>query len=156
MRHAKAQPFDYSITSDYLRSLTKSGIEDAKKVGKMFFENNLIPDLILASGAARTSETADLVAKECNYAGKILLRKDIFNAIIIPEILTILKQQPDSANFILFIGHNPLISETATKLIVENHYLSFGTANAVYIALNIDKWSEVELRKGNFKQIFMP
>ena len=57
-RHAKAE-YPLAGKDDYNRTLAPCGRRNADRMGRFIIENNLIPDLVIVSGAARTRETYD-------------------------------------------------------------------------------------------------
>jgi len=63
IRHAKAEPHAYD---DAARALTEKGELQSRAVGKFLVQNNLVPDLTLASPLTRARQTAELF---CSSAG---------------------------------------------------------------------------------------
>ena len=59
-RHAKAE-YPLAGKDDYNRTLAPRGRRNADRMGRFILENNLIPDLVMVSGAARTRETLSLI-----------------------------------------------------------------------------------------------
>ena len=55
VRHAHAV---HDGSADFNRTLTREGQEEAVAAGKMLKKNELIPDMIISSPAARTVQTA--------------------------------------------------------------------------------------------------
>ena len=63
LRHAKAVPAEPAL-DDHARELTVRGMHDAGAMGRYIRKNGFEPELLLASTAARTRQTADLVLRE--------------------------------------------------------------------------------------------
>lgn len=63
IRHAQAEDF---AMSDSARALTEKGIRQSRKVGEFLLENNLLPDVTIASNYVRARETAEYF---CEAAG---------------------------------------------------------------------------------------
>ena len=60
IRHAKAEP---SVgRDDYDRSLTDRGRADARRIAAALAARRMLPELLVHSGAARTKETAEILA----------------------------------------------------------------------------------------------
>jgi phosphohistidine phosphatase len=77
MRHAKSSWKDPDLP-DHDRPLNKRGKHDAPSMGKLLKDEDLIPDLIISSTAARAKKTAELVAKACKYKGEISLNQSLW------------------------------------------------------------------------------
>src|SRR5687767_5170630 len=69
LRHAKAAS-DLPV-ADHDRPLTARGERQAKDVGRWIKEQDMVPQLIVTSTAARAATTAELVADTCGYSGVI-------------------------------------------------------------------------------------
>jgi len=63
IRHAKAESF---ASSDSARALTEQGREQARKVGQFLEQQQLVPDLTLASPLVRARQTAEII---CDASG---------------------------------------------------------------------------------------
>ena len=62
IRHAKAEP---SVgRDDYERALTDRGRDDARRVAEVLRARDLLPDVLIHSGALRTKQTAEIFAAE--------------------------------------------------------------------------------------------
>jgi phosphohistidine phosphatase len=61
LRHAKSSWKEQDLP-DHDRPLNKRGKKDAPRMGKLLTDEDLIPDLIMSSTAARAKKTAELVA----------------------------------------------------------------------------------------------
>ena len=66
IRHTKKEEESLN-QNDYDLELSLEGIEQAKTVASNFAKKNPNIDLILASPAKRTSQTAEIFAQELNY-----------------------------------------------------------------------------------------
>src|SRR3954470_21387814 len=63
LRHAKAVPADPGL-DDFARELTVRGMHDAAAIARYLRKNDMAPELIWASAAARARQTAELVLRE--------------------------------------------------------------------------------------------
>ncbi len=62
IRHAKAEP---SVgRDDYERALTERGRDDARRVAEVLAARDMLPDILIHSGALRTKQTAEIFASE--------------------------------------------------------------------------------------------
>ncbi len=60
LRHAKSD-WHSNARSDFERPLNKRGKQDAPKMGRWLAQNGHLPDIIIASPSARTTETVELM-----------------------------------------------------------------------------------------------
>src|SRR6266511_5147806 len=79
LRHAKSS-WKHPELADHDRPLNKRGNRTAPLMGALLQDEDLIPDLILCSSAARTHNTALLVAKTCTYIGEIKSTRKLYLA----------------------------------------------------------------------------
>ncbi|HEV7607390.1 MAG TPA: histidine phosphatase family protein, partial [Steroidobacteraceae bacterium] len=74
IRHANAEQ-DADVR-DFERPLSRKGQSEALEMARRFQERSLVPDLIIASAATRTRETAETFAKVLGVAGRLLQADD--------------------------------------------------------------------------------
>ena len=74
IRHANAEQ-DADVR-DFERPLSRKGQSEALEMARRFQERGLVPDLILASAATRTRETAETFAKVLGVATRLLQADD--------------------------------------------------------------------------------
>src|SRR5256885_11301651 len=80
MRHADARWNDPAIT-DLERPLNRRGTAAAEVMARRLLDLELIPDLLLASPARRTHQTADIVARELSLpAGRVRREEALYLA----------------------------------------------------------------------------
>lgn len=153
LRHAKSS-WNEPGMQDHDRPLKKRGKKDAPKVGKYLKENDLVPDLILSSTARRAQDTAQAVADESGYSGKIDLHQDLYLSDT-ACYLDILRSLPDEPNRVLVVGHNPDLEELLTLLTDVTQHLK--TAALAHIDLPITSWQELnEATDGRLQAVWSP
>lgn len=142
MRHAQAAN---NAPTDFERPLTPRGVADADRVGEMLAQRYDGFDRIVASAARRTRSTAQAVASQCGYPRQAIdLRPEIYDAM--PGLLlSVLQAQPDSAQRVLLVAHNPGISYLASLLTQEP---GIALAPAEYVELDLDLTTWTELGSG--------
>jgi len=115
LRHGQAQTID-SCPEDFERELTRRGIIEAQEIAQRLVQRNLIPDLILVSPAERAWSTAEIVAAACELDAKqIQGARELYLAT--PEALwRVLSQRAGSLKHIMICGHNPGLSQIASRL----------------------------------------
>ena len=139
MRHAKSSWKDSKI-KDLQRPLTKRGEKNAAKMGEVLKEAGLCPQIILSSPAQRAKQTAESVAKKCEYKDPI----QYYDALYMAEPEDYLKKmvkQPDTVERMLVIGHNPGLE--GLMQILSSQVEALPTAAIATISLPIEHWAEL-------------
>ncbi len=115
LRHGEAQAPD-ACPEDFERALTRHGVNEARAIGEKILRRNLIPDLILVSPAERAWSTAEMVASVCELDAKQLqCARELYLAT--PETTwKLLARRDASLRHILICGHNPGLSQLASRL----------------------------------------
>lgn len=140
LRHAKSS-WNYPELSDHDRPLNNRGKRDAPLVGQLLADEDLVPELILSSSAARARSTAKLVADYCGYDDEIQLVRDLYHAG--PETFyEIISRVPDSKGRIMVVGHNPGIEELLEDL--TGSWERMPTAALAQVELLITSWHEID------------
>jgi phosphohistidine phosphatase len=111
-RHAEAVPV--SKFSDRERPLTADGRLAATRVGAFLALTRQKIDLVLVSDAARAQETWKLAQAEFGEAPEVRIEKDLYNAER-SDVMEGLRDLPDSARAAMIVGHNPAMSEFASR-----------------------------------------
>lgn len=115
LRHGEAQALD-SSPEDFERALTRRGSIEAQEIAARIVERGLIPDLVLVSPAERAWNTAEILAGICELDSKqVQCARELYLAT--PETTWRLLSRCDPAlNHILICGHNPGLSQVASRL----------------------------------------
>lgn len=105
LRHGKSEWPDG--VPDHSRPLKGRGRKNALRIGLWLIEQQLLPDYMLSSSAARALGTAE---KICDAIGRpySVIHEDarIYEASV-EQLLQVLHEVPESAQRVLLIGHNP-------------------------------------------------
>jgi phosphohistidine phosphatase len=155
LRHAKSSWKDPDLP-DHARPLNKRGQNDAPRMGKLLKDEDLIPDLIISSTAARAEKTAELVAKECKYKGEIVLNHSLYGAEL-ADYLKILKGLSDTNKIVLVVGHSPSVEEIVEVLTGSSDVI-MPTCSLAHISLTIQNWDELNKQKikGKLLNVWRP
>jgi phosphohistidine phosphatase len=106
MRHAKSD-WNTGASSDFERPLNKRGVKDAALMGAWLNENNLVPELIIASPALRAKQTTLSVAEQTGFPEtKIIWDKRIYAASL-SGLLEVITDYHHNTRSILLTGHCP-------------------------------------------------
>lgn len=145
IRHAKSDWRDES-KSDFDRSLNKRGRKAVSTMSKVLEAKKIMPDIIISSSAKRAKLTADGLAKELGYKGKIKYIDTLYLAE--PEtIIEQIKKVNDKYETLFVVGHNPETTELSNRLI-DTYIDNVPTLGIVAIELPITHWEELS-REGN-------
>jgi phosphohistidine phosphatase len=150
LRHGKATKYQDDI-SDYARTLNKQGTAQVNQVGYILKENGVRMDHILASSAARTTETAEIVNHYLNCKN-IQFEKNLYLA----DYHSILKSITDNGkgNSLLYVGHNNGISDFASYITGQPILLS--TSQLLEITFTFDNWKIISASTGTIKMNLKP
>lgn len=115
IRHAKSSWVN-PMQSDFDRPLNERGEHDAPIMGRRLKENNIHPDLIIASAAKRTRQTAKRIAKAVDYDKERIdlqeriyhCESDMYNKVI--------SDIDNNVHTAFVIGHNPGITSFVNSL----------------------------------------
>ncbi|HTM43589.1 MAG TPA: histidine phosphatase family protein [Polyangiaceae bacterium] len=137
MRHAQAAPGDV----DFQRPLTAWGRQQCADVSLRLKDAGLMPDHVLCSSAVRAQDSARIVAEHLGCRSKVRAERALYEASA-GNYLSALQQVPRAAQIVLFVAHNPSISDLLGWLEGTEHVLA--PAGYAVIKRAIDDWSELE------------
>ena len=154
VRHAKS--ISYGYDQDYDRILTERGEEDAQKISLELRKMNIHPDLIIASPAVRTSQTARIYAGTLGYPDKsILFKKKLYTGMTSDNFLAMLKELEDEKETIMVFGHNPTVYYYM-HFLIRNFTDDVPTCSTVGIDFDEDSWSKLRECQGEVAFRFIP
>jgi len=144
MRHGKSS-WQNDLLDDYDRPLKKRGKRDAPVMAQLLADNEIIPEMILSSSAARTRQTTQLVNDVLNLQEDSIRYFDNFYLADQKELIKELKKLSNSIDTVMIIGHNPTMEFFTANLTGEIH--RFPTAAIAHIDLAISTWAELKATK---------
>lgn len=112
MRHAKTEQL---AGSDRERRLTERGRADAQAAGRWLGDQDIAPDLVLTSPAARARETAELVVAQLASPPEVEVVEGLYAASA-EEALQVVAAVHEDRRSVLLVGHNPTMEELAHLL----------------------------------------
>jgi phosphohistidine phosphatase len=136
MRHAQAR-WKQTGLADRGRPLNKDGRRDARRMGDLLRQQDLIPEWIVCSAAMRARETAERVAEAAGYHGEILHIEQLYGAEP-SEYLAALRAVPAQVGRALLIGHNPGIEDLLELL--TGQWERLPTAAIVHLYVSVERW----------------
>ena len=148
LRHAKA--IVATGRDDHERPLVDRGRRDAARIGAFVREIDMIPDLLIDSGAVRTRQTAMIAAAA--WPGDVATRVEpkLYEAnwTTIQELARAL---PDKTQHVMLVAHNPGLADLASHLAgrgarseMQRMAAKFPTCALAVLEFDVDRWRDVE------------
>lgn len=144
MRHAKSS-WDNPALVDHDRPLNARGRRDAPRIGAWLRRQQLVPDYLTCSTAARAEQTAREVVGPSGCAAPLepVLRAELYHAS--PRAWrSVIRSLPAESRRPLLIGHNPGLEELLHELTGEA--VAMPTAAVAVLQLKVEKWSDFPRR----------
>jgi len=146
MRHAQAS--DERGISDFERSLTPSGVRDARHMSRWIKKELGDPELILSSDAIRAAMTAEIVSEELGLTHLLHFEHDLYEASI-RTLLSVVNQVDDTCKKLLVIAHNPSLSYLSDYL-SDKAFPGLQPASLVVIQFENVPWTNLAQQSGKF------
>lgn len=151
IRHAKSSWVDM-MQGDYERPLNERGENDAPLMGKRLKELGIKPDIIIASAAKRTRQTAKRIAKAMNFdKDKIVLQERIYHCES-SMLEKVISEIDDTVNTAFIIAHNPGITYFVNELSDLFRIDNMPTCGVIGARFEADKWMDFGNAK---KEVFL-
>lgn len=161
LRHAKSS-WDNPAAGDFDRPLNERGRQAAPRVGRFLAESGLTPDRVVCSPAQRTRETWEAVQGELGPPREASFDQTVYLGAP-GTLLEIAQGQPDDADTIMLIGHNPGIEALATWLAgqgdaaaLEALSFKYPTAGLAILDFEVDRWAEIDRAVGSLRAFVRP
>lgn len=113
LRHAKSS-WDDPALADHERPLASRGRRDGKRVAEHLRRQEIAPELVLCSSAARTRETLELVRPALGGA-TVVVEDELYGASS-DRLLERIRLVPDEVSSVMVIAHNPGLQDLALVL----------------------------------------
>jgi phosphohistidine phosphatase len=152
---------------DYDRPLSAGGVEAAGEIAAILRGADLLPDLVLCSGAKRARQTWEVVdaqftAEEADGL-TLELREDLYLASE-TRLLIALRKLPDAASAVLVIAHNPGLHRLARELAGPGSRAEalarlgrgFPAAGLAVLAIDAANWAELAPAGARLIEFFNP
>ena len=148
-RHAKAET-PSSQQDDFSRVLNTRGQRNADRMGRFIAENDLVPELVIVSSAARARETHEIAAHHWPDTPVIWL-DSIYEASA-TTIMAAIEAHGGDNGHVMVIGHNPgltvllmhMIDATATHA----NLAYFPTSCVAVIGFDAETINQIDLESG--------
>jgi len=118
LRHGKAERCKQG--SDFDRPISDPGKRGAQRMAIWIWRNDLVPDYVISSPAARALETARKACKAMGMGSQGIVEDQRIYEATTNELLQILGEIPQTARRVLLVGHNPGLKKLLSYLDGEN------------------------------------
>lgn len=109
LRHGKSD-WDVDV-DDFERPLKKRGKRAARRMGAWLRQQELVPDYILSSPAARALNTAEKLSKAMGLTAKHVNYDSRIYAAELGDLKAVLADCSKKAERVMLVGHNPGLEE---------------------------------------------
>ncbi len=139
MRHAKSSWKDPYL-KDRDRPLNEIGKKEIPVMSELFVEQELLPEVILSSSAARARQTVEMLVEASGFQGEVQYL-DSFYMAECQQYLDAIKALPNKLERVMIVGHNPGLE--GLLQILSGQLKSLPTAAIAYISLPIQSWRDL-------------
>lgn len=152
MRHAKSSWAEPG-RDDHSRPLNGRGRRGAEALGRWIRDNDLVPDEVLCSDAARTRETW----RRLDLPGEVTLDRALYHA---EGAALMARLQQATGDRVLMIAHNPGIAEFASRLTPDRpehpRFAQYPTGATTVLHFPISEWAALEWNTGRLASFVIP
>ncbi|MES2663504.1 MAG: histidine phosphatase family protein, partial [Pseudomonadota bacterium] len=145
--HAEAE--DGKNMRDIDRALTIKGQKAARLMGEKHVSPPIV-DSIYVSPARRTQETARILCVAFGFKTESLQLQPLIYSGSLQQQLALLQKVDETVKRLLWIGHNPNITELANQLSKKPIVSHMATAGIVELNFNVDSWLELDWNIADF------
>lgn len=142
VRHAHAK-VEASRVTDFERPLSRRGKAEAKATALSLVEEGLLPELLLASPARRTLQTAEILARELQIPERRVRHEEVLYLATPDALLKLIHATGPRIEHLLIIGHNPGVSALANALAPQARLGELATAAACTMDFDVRSWPAV-------------
>jgi phosphohistidine phosphatase len=150
LRHAHAEKHSHD-GSDFARRLDARGELEAAEMAERATADGWIPDLIVISPAARTTQTAAAFLNRLGLSPQQARFDETIYLADRPTLTDLVRQLPDSARHVMLVGHNPGFSKLLRWLTNDDRADELVPATIVTLETDLKPWDDVS--RGAFWEI---
>ena len=138
IRHGKTN----KMVNDLERELLPIGIERMQKMGAYLSANNCKADVFYSSYAKRAVQTAHIIAEAIQFPKEKIIATEKLYFTSQDEYFDIMMEQENNIDSILFVGHNPEITNVAQFFIPD--FISYMQTGACFcFDFDTDDWTKI-------------
>ncbi|MGH9379964.1 MAG: SixA phosphatase family protein [Thermoanaerobaculia bacterium] len=153
LRHAKSD-WDAAYDHDHDRPLARRGVRDARLIGRFLTAAGQAPDLAIHSTAIRATRTAELAAEAGGWSCPVHATGELYEADFM-ALLSVVHHADPAATRLLLVGHQPLWSIAAARLI-GGGAIRLPTAAVACIRFEVSDWRSVTEGSGELAWLITP
>ena len=122
-------------------------------MGRLLRDEQVLPDMILSSTAARALGTATLVAQASGHHGELRTLPELYLAEV-PVYLQVIRALDDRHARVMLVGHNPGLEELLATLTGADARMP--TAALAHVRFDLERWADVDAGRGALLRIWRP
>lgn len=156
LRHAEAAPAGPGL-DDHERVLTPRGRHQAEAQGRWLARHGPRPATLLCSSAARTRETAVLLAAAADWTVEPCALDALYDATV-TALLDVVRAIDDGLDTALLVGHAPSVPTLVSALATRGDDLALACEPATLFRLDCDcgSWTDMAPRIGTLSLLLPP
>ena len=143
MRHARAEDARIGMR-DFDRCLTEDGCAMTEKVAAHLQVLGITFDRVIASSAARTRETAEIMSANIGSSAPLIVRERLYNATADAFAFAIGQESEEDDASVLVVGHNPGIGGLMCHWAEESLFVPPATLAIFEVVADLD-WNAIRL-----------
>lgn len=149
LRHAKASWSD-GAGSDFERGLKPKGLRQAEKMSAHLLKEGVHPEKIFSSPSRRTRDTLVPFLQRWKIPADAVVFQDGLYLAHENVLLEQIQLLPDSLDRVLFLGHNPGLTDLANRLTSSEVYIkSLRSCGVAVIEFPVESWQAVQPGEGH-------
>lgn len=152
LRHGKSD-WSNNLDSDFDRPLAARGKQAAKRMAALMIEQELEPELVITSPAARAAQTAGIVLAEIGDVD--LVEDEALYEASLEDLLATVHNLPDDVGRVLLVGHNPGFEELAAELSSDGGVV-MKTCTLAVLQVKSKSWEEVRSGSARLAALYNP
>ncbi|MDA3889631.1 MAG: histidine phosphatase family protein [Allgaiera sp.] len=156
IRHAKSS-WDDPLMPDLARPLNPRGQHAATAIGAWLASRGHLPDEVLCSNAARTTETWARLSPALKDVPEAKLMPTLYNASV-EVILAVLRHA--KGREVMIIGHNPGLADFAHRVLnrppPHPEFQRYPTGATLVAEFEISQWQEADFAQASAVDFIVP
>lgn len=141
MRHAKAVQEGYE--DDFNRSINDKGEAELVRLASRLKEREIKLDLIIASAATRTRQSAKKLAGLLNFDENHIRYENFLYEARAKECFEFLQNLDENVANVLLVGHNPTMRELC-ELLSQSVFSSFPTSSVLGLCFEVKNFKDIK------------
>jgi phosphohistidine phosphatase len=142
LRHGKSS-WNHNV-QDVDRPLEKRAYNDAELIAEDFNKKTDYNFTLWSSKANRAKTTAELVSNTLNSRIDDFKIKDEFYTFDVNELLSLIKNLPNTVENMMLVGHNPAYTQIINYFCQEEVIDNLPTTGLAELEFQADNWSEIK------------